>query len=257
MQNKKDTYSKILKDYSTVSLQDIEGLNIYKRLDKKYVMPIQKLGPLLLNLKDHYQVLEIKGVRISPYLTRYFDTPGYDFYLNHHNQRFNRHKVRVRTYLLNDQTFLEVKQKTNKGITRKSRIEAEPKNTLNTTDYEYLESIIPLHTRNLVHSASNTFNRITLVSFVTKERITIDFNLSFFTGNKTTNLNHISIVEVKREKSNNFSPVVDLLKSFRVYPRGFSKYCMSIALHNTLLKQNSFKKNLLFLKKIESINYAS
>ena len=60
----------------------------------------------------------------------------------------------------------------------------------------------------------------------------------------------IVIAEIKQEK---FTPQCDfnlILKSEKIYPQGFSKYCMSIAMLYKNLKANRFKPRLLMLNKI-------
>ncbi len=247
-------YNNITNQFESIPLSEINQLKLLKRIDNKYVMPINKLAELLLVVKNDYQILEIDRIRDFSYKTTYFDTPDFDFYMNHQNRRLNRHKVRMRNYSVSNNSFLEVKQKTNKGRTIKSRIEIDPlvdEKILNQDYYKYLESKIPLTSHNLTRSSENSFRRITLISFKTNERITLDYDLKFTSGKKTISLPFISIVEVKRDKIGKESPIIKSLKNLKVYPRGFSKYCMGITYLYPEIKQNSFKKNKLFIKKLK------
>ena len=51
----------------------------------------------------------------------HYDTDDRKFYLDHHNQRVNRNKVRFREYEGSKLTYLEIKHKNNKGKTIKKR----------------------------------------------------------------------------------------------------------------------------------------
>ncbi len=247
----KSNYNSIISEFEPIQLNEINQLKLLKRVDNKFVMPINKLEELLKIIKNDYKILEINGERDFAYHTAYFDTPKFDFYLNHQNQRLNRHKIRMRTYMVSNVTFLEIKRKNNKGKTIKTRKQIDKISNLNTEYYNYLESTVLLNRRDLENSSDNSFRRITLVSFKTNERITLDYNLVFWHNKKTKEMPFISIVEVKKDKAVGKSPVTQALKKLKVHSRGFSKYCMGLTYLYPDLKQNNFKPNKLYLKKIE------
>ncbi len=249
--NSESNYNSIISKFEPIQLSDINQLKLLKRVDNKFVMPVEKLEELLNIVKKDYKILEINGYRDFAYHTTYFDTPKFDFYLNHQNQRLNRHKIRMRNYMVSNDTFLEVKRKTNKGKTIKTRKAIDKISDLNKEDYSYLKSIISLNGQKLAKSSENSFHRITLVSFKTNERITLDYNIKFWNNKNVKALPFISIVEVKRDKADGKSPVTQALKKLKVYSRGFSKYCMGLTYLYPDLKQNNFKPNKLYLKKIE------
>ncbi len=244
-------YNSLINQFEPVKLDEIFQLKLLKRVDQKFILPIDLISRLLDRVKNDYQILEIQGARDFEYFTRYYDTPRLDYYYNHQNQRANRYKIRTRDYLINNHSFLEVKQKTNTGQTIKSRMPIEKCSHLEKEHYEYLNSIVPTEGQELIKSADNSFRRITLVSFKSSERITIDYDISFTKNNKTINLPYISIIEVKRVKSSSTSPIALALKEFKVYSRSFSKYCIGLSYLNPELKQNYFKTTKLYLKKLE------
>lgn len=244
-------YSDHLSTFSPIKLNEINQLKLLKRIDKKYVMPVNKLGLLLECLKNDYRIMEINGDRDFEYHTNYYDTPNFNLYLNHQNQRLNRFKIRTRDYKVSNSSFLEVKRKTNKGRTIKTRIPIDACNSLSNEHYEYLNSVVELNGDKLIKSSENSFRRITLVSFETLERITLDYDLKFYRNNSVVEMPFISIVEVKRDKAGKRSPIVETLKELKVHARGFSKYCMGMSYLLPELKQNSFKKNKLYLKKLQ------
>lgn len=238
--------------FESINLNEINHLKLQKRVDDKFVLPISKINLLLDKIKNDYKILEINGERELKYHTTYFDTLQYDLYLNHHNRRFNRYKIRMRTYKVSNQSFLEIKRKNNKGQTIKSRMSIDRIGTLTKKHYNYIKSIIPLSEGNLEKSIENSFCRITLVSFKTLERITIDFDLNFLFNNNESPVSHISIIEIKKEKKTISSPINKALKEMNIYPTGFSKYCIGMTYIHPEIKQNSFKQNKLHIKKLEN-----
>ena len=107
---------------SPISLDEMSGIKLMNRTDTKFVTCKRKLAELLELAQGKYFAQQIDGSRIANYRTVYWDTPEHRFYLDHHNGRAPRQKIRVRTYLDSDKTFLEVKTKNNHGRTKKKRI---------------------------------------------------------------------------------------------------------------------------------------
>lgn len=247
-------YNNALSKYDSVSLTELDDLALMKRVDKKFVMSTQHLEWLFTEASKYYKILEIEGDRAFTYNTKYMDTSDKQLYLMHHNGRLNRQKVRYRTYAVNDLTFLEIKSKNNKGTTVKTRIKTPVTDFETKQEKDFVASTLKIESDGLMESLRNSFCRITLLSFETKERISIDYNLSFHKNGKTKDLPHVSIIEVKRDKSNINSPITELLKKMRVRARGFSKYCMGMAMLEENIKTNTFKPNLLYLKQLQHVS---
>lgn len=247
-------YNHILCDYDPVSLLELDDLALMKRVDKKFVLSTQHLEWLFTEARKYYRILEIEGERAFTYNTKYLDTIDRQLYLMHHNGRLNRQKVRYRTYAVNDLTFLEIKSKNNKGTTVKTRIKTQETNYKTDVERGFVENVLNIESSGLEESLNNKFCRITLLSFETKERISIDYNLSFQRNGQEIDLPHVSIIEVKRDKSNINSPIVTLLRQIGARPRGFSKYCMGIAMLEKNIKHNTFKPNLLYIKRLQNVS---
>lgn len=247
-------YNSLLEKFNPVTLNQLNHLKLMNRMDSKFVMPINSLKALLEKGNNQYLILDINGQRAFRYKTEYVDYPDFGLYLDHQNKRLNRFKIRYRTYPGSDFSFLEIKRKTNKGKTLKSRIEVPIDERLTESDYAFIESVVPLKARNLQIQTLNYFNRITLASFESNERITLDFGIELSDYNHTSKLEYLAIAEVKKEQSKGNSPFLQLLKEYQIHQSGFSKYCIGMALNNPTLKQNSFKPKILHLKKLE---YAS
>lgn len=254
---KHHTYHEELAQFSAVSLEDIGSLSLMRRFDSKYLLPIQHLSDLLFQLKDNYQVLEIKGERSFIYDTTYYDFPDLKCYMDHQNRRKKRFKIRERLYTINGLRFLEIKMKNNKGRTVKKRMPIGNEPSISVEKMDFIKSHVNLDASDLTQTVSNSFHRISLISFETKERITIDYDLKYTFENETLYADYYAIVEVKREHKNQQTPVNTALKSFRIQPRGFSKYCMSLALLRPGIKRNTFKSNVLHLKRLKYAQRAS
>ncbi|MDA3912168.1 MAG: polyphosphate polymerase domain-containing protein [Bacteroidales bacterium] len=254
---KSHSYEDVLSQFKPVSLDDIGSLRLMRRFDSKYLLPIHHLSEFLSRLKESYQVLEIKGKRSFIYDTTYFDSQNLKCYMDHQNRRKKRFKIREREYTINGLRFLEVKMKNNKGITVKKRMLIESESSLFDEKKAFVKSLVNLDLSELNETVSNSFHRISLISFETKERITIDYDLKYSYKNENIFADYYAIIEVKREHENRQTPVNAVLKSFRLQSRGFSKYCMSLALLKPGVKRNTFKPNILHLKRMKYDQCAS
>ena len=113
--------SKITASFSPIKLAEMDNVKLMSRSDTKFAFKFSKLPELLNQMMPFYKILEINGKFIHDYKSLYFDTDDRKFYLDHHNGRVNRNKVRFREYVGSDLTFLEIKRKNNKGKTIKKR----------------------------------------------------------------------------------------------------------------------------------------
>ncbi len=245
--------SDLLFSMNPITLDEMSGIRLMNRLDTKYVASKKQLVQLLGLVQDKYYVQETLQNRIIPYCTTYFDTKDHKMYMMHHNKRAGRCKVRVRTYVASDLTFLEVKNKNNHGRTKKKRIEVpsldEFRNTEGANELVLHKTHIPLETLNAV--VQNNFDRVTLVNYDKTERLTIDFNIRF--KNYETGMDHgtdqLVVIELKRD-GNVYSPIINILRDIHVPVSGFSKCCIGMALTDASLKRNNFKPRLRNIEKI-------
>ena len=247
---------KMLSDMEPITLDQMSSIKLMNRIDTKFVTSKRLLMELLKRVKDKYYVQEINDDRISPYRTTYFDTDHYDQYLQHHNRRLRRTKVRVRTYLSSgDLTFLEVKKKNNHLRTKKKRIQVKSLETAKQTEgaSELVLKRTGFRLEDMHPIVQNYFDRVTLVNYGKTERLTIDFNVRFHnfeTGNDHDTGN-IVIIELKRD-GNIFSPITNILRDLHIHPTGFSKCCIGMVTTDPKLKQNNFKQKLRLLRKINA-----
>lgn len=238
-----------------ITLEEMSGIKLMNRTDTKFVATAAQLHGFLLAVKGKYFIQEINGKRIASYHTTYFDTPDYQMYRMHHCGRKVREKIRVRTYMDSDDTFLEVKNKNNHGRTKKKRIPIQGVDKI-ASELDTITPFMAKHAWYAINEVSpvieNWFNRITLVNYGKTERLTIDFNLKFhhLKSGMHDKLQRVAIIELKRD-GNVPSPALALLRDLRIKRSGFSKYCIGSARTNKLLKSNNFKERLTMIDKYE------
>lgn len=240
----------LISQFDPIALEEMDSVGLMKRTDTKYVFSEEQLIPLIEGIQGDYRVLEVVGVRSNRYRTLYFDTSAFDFYMQHQNGKLNRNKVRFRKYVDSDVCFLEVKFKNNKGQTIKKRIKVEDFEKELSRDHLSFVNDNAEVKNELMPKLWNSFNRITFVNQQLKERLTIDYNLSFeFEGNKLE-LPNVVIAELKQVRLNRNSPFAEMAKKLKIRDSRISKYCIGSALLNEDLKHNRFKPKILNLKKI-------
>ncbi len=245
-----------LRNFKSISLNDINNISLMKRFDTKYVFHKDKLSKVLDFLKNHYSVLEIGEKRFMKYENIYYDTDEHLFYISHHNKKKNRHKIRFRKYAESNDSFLEIKFKNNKDRTIKKRIQitdrVETGNVINERK-DFVEKYLPENicpAERLIPSININFSRFTLANVVRRERLTFDIGLEYSVkDSETYTISNIVIAELKQENASRNSPVVEFLKSENIKPSKFSKYCTGIALTKNGIKTNNFKMRLQDLNK--------
>ncbi len=234
--------------FDPVSLEEMNGVSLMKRTDTKFLVNKRQLPVILEEASQQYRILSINDERLMSYKTQYYDTPSMTFYHRHHNKRSTRTKVRIRQYIESNLLFLEVKLKNNKGKTNKSRVQLESwTDTLGSKELQFIADTSGQH-YNLAPILMNEFNRFTLVDRQMRERATIDLNLRF---NQEEFDEDLVIVELKQERLSRQSPLFQILKKNRVYPKSMSKYCIGVAAHFPDVKQNNFKRRFRSIEKIK------
>ncbi len=246
MGNSNSDIHSLLSLFSPVTLQEMESVRLMNRTDTKYVTSVATLFVILDELRADYRVQEVDGERNIPYHTVYLDTPDRAMYLAHQNGRSVREKIRVRTYTLSGLTFLEIKNKNNKGRTDKKRIRVQGMETLPADGaVEFLHRHAWYDLSVLTPLLENRFRRITLVNRGMTERLTIDTGLCFrnLLTSQEALLDNQVVIELKRD-GRTCSQVRDVLRKYRVRQSSFSKYCVGSALTAPELKQNRFKQKI-------------
>ena len=253
-----ENIEKIIRSYDSVSLEDMKRVRLMNRIDTKYIVRVADIRQLLDRSRDDYFVQEVDGERNIAYHTIYFDTRDHQMYIAHQNGKKTREKIRMRTYVSSGLSFLEIKNKNNRGRTDKKRIKIDP-----SSDYMHSEETRAFLAKHAWFSPDelephleNRFKRITLVNRGMTERLTIDTGLCFhnYTNDRDGSLSGIAVVELKRD-GRTMSPMHDLLIRMHIHTMGFSKYCIGCAFTDPTLKQNLFKERIRRVLKISEVSH--
>jgi hypothetical protein len=240
----------ILAEFDPLSLSEMNDVKLMNRIDRKYWFHSSCLEELLEKSVKHYDILEINGKRLMEYHSVYFDTKDNRMYLEHHNKKLNRYKVRRRTYLETGDHFFEIKLKTNKKRTIKKRIATISSETdIFKKEINFLKRETSFDKIELMNSLNNRFFRMTLIHKQKQERCTIDIHPEFWKEGKKLELKNLVIFELKKGRSLKGSPMVSMLREMKIRQSGLSKYCTGRAFLEPELKRNAFKSRLRFIEK--------
>lgn len=243
-----------------ISLGEMDSIRLMNRTDTKFVTEQETLVRILSEAsRCGYRALVADGMKLSPYDSLYYDTPDLKMFMDHHNRRLVREKVRTRVYLSSGATFLEVKHKNNKGRTRKKRMAIAPELFGDFREdagaVAYLESHSSYPATGISPALETAFDRITLVNAAKTERLTIDMNLRFKnvrTGLEA-DLGDGVIIELKQDGRAE-SQMKRILLDCRVKPLRISKYCIGTTLTDPGAKANRFKEKIRKIQKIIHTN---
>jgi hypothetical protein len=251
MMNSLLNFARLLHRFESIGLDGLDAVALPDRIDIKYVLTAQQLYGVLPSLAGHYWVLDIDGVRLNRYQTLYFDTADFRLYLRHHAGRRTRYKVRSRQYVDTSCSFLEVKLKTNKNRTLKSRISTPEFVTRLTPETDdFMQACYPFDAQCLEPKLRNDFLRVTLVGTCLQERLTLDLGLRFGYDGCSAALPGIAVAEVKQVDLNRDSAFIRCMRAAGVHPTGFSKYCIGVSMLCRDVKHNNFKPKLRLVHKL-------
>jgi len=238
-----------------ISLEEMDSVKLLNRIDSKYLTNESTLVEILDDARAAgYRALEISGSKITPYTSVYYDTPQLKTFLDHHNKRLTRQKVRTRVYVNSGETFLEIKRKNNHGRTKKKRCPIPLSELMDFSRDEtacaYLAKHSAFTAEELTPVLSTAFRRITLVNPARTERLTIDMDLSFenFRSGRSASLSDAVIIELKQDGRAD-SQMKGILLDHRVKPVRVSKYCVAVTLTDSAVKHNRFKAKIRAIEK--------
>ncbi len=229
------------------SLTDQDQASLMNRMDVKFVMTVDTLTQCLQDVQSAYTALVVDDVHRFRYDSLYFDTPDRRFYLDHHNGRLQRWKVRIRHYRDTGGCFLEVKRKTNALRTVKTRQAIEPQSSLDVSGRHFVEEQLGHPATRMLPVLFVSYRRATLMTLDGRERITLDTQLSFCSPDRQARIElpELAVVEAKFGQKARVSPLLQGFRRQGVRPQSFSKYCIGSALvYGRQLKTNRFKPQL-------------
>jgi len=242
-----DRIASKLANFGTISLDALNAkAAMLERLDNKYIVSAARLLPAFERFAELFDVLEIDGKRAFTYATQYFDDADGRAYLDHHQGRRKRWKVRVRNYVDAGFSYLEVKLKDRRDMTIKKRLKLDsPTGHLSAECMAFIDAChaeiygTPLG-RDLSPAIGMQYERITLVAREGGERMTIDTRLAFH-GDDVARLagEDMFILETKSARGNGIADKI--LRDAHLQPTArCSKYCVGMAALGLVEKKNRF-----------------
>ena len=237
--------------FDSISMEEMEPVALQNRVDTKFGFSISQLAAILPALQENYRILGISNKRLQDYQTLYFDTHGFDFFKLHVNQRSDEYKVRIRRYLSTNTSFLEVKHKNNKQRTEKQRVALDPNFPIMDAEAgSWVLDHIPGQYWPLEPVLMNTFTRLVFVDRQLTERVTVDLEIRFYSNNRLADTGQLVFAEVKRSSAHQPSQFLEVCRQNHLFPMGFSKYCLGVAMLYEEAKKNNLKAKLRWLEKV-------
>lgn len=243
-------FPSVVRDIESISLAEVAEAKtqLLNRVESKHLMTVGQCIRLIQAISGSYRVLEVHDARVGRYETQYYDDGMFTTYIQHHNGKGNRYKLRLRHYESSGETYLEVKKKSNKGSTEKQRMKTSwPPAGFLPEEERFLKAAFPYDHQEFRPVLRTIYERLTLVSTEFPERITFDTAVLFGNGQRSISYPGLVIGEVKREKNAKNSSAQRAIRSMGIQERAFSKYCVGVSLLYGQLKHNRFKPNLHFI----------
>lgn len=239
----------------SITLEEMSSVKLMNRLDTKYVLTEEEAMTLLDSAAAQgYRIQVIGDIRAARYSTLYYDTSEREMYISHHNRVLTRQKIRTRHYADTADTFLEVKNKSNRGRTMKQRIHIPQSSYADILNCGEAITFLAQRTKYspvaLSPALATYFTRITIVNPTLNERVTLDLNLKYedLRSGRYAEIVGMAILEIKHEKGC-CSAIKDILLSMRINPFKVSKYCLGTALTVDGIKSNRMKEKLRTIEK--------
>lgn len=238
----------LLQSFDPISLEGLnEKAEMLSRIDNKYVVCSNALQKVIPELANDFEILDINHCRAFTYDTHYFDDPERSAYYEHHQGLRKGFKVRVRRYADAALCFLEVKVKGKRGMTVKHRLPYDPRQieALSAEAFLFARTTYTGHygkpfEYDLKPALDLRYKRITLVAKAGGERMTIDTDLQFWSGDKSVKLSpDVFIVETKSKLGRGIADL-SFRKAHERPIKRCSKYCVGMAALGEVSRWNRF-----------------
>ena len=241
----------LMSAFRAASWADIEATALQRRFDRKFVLRDQQLSQVLAQVNGHYRLLPAKDKPLATYTTVYFDTPDMFMFRQHARGKRPRFKVRIRHYPDRQVSYLEVKEKTNRGETLKQRKQLPyGQEEIDAGHHAFIAKYTQLDPGSLRPLLTTNFKRLTLLDPVLGERVTSDIFLSFAIGGTSKDLSRLVITEIKQAGAFHRTPFIDALHDAGAHARSFSKYALGVAFLGLATRINAFRPAVRMIERL-------
>jgi hypothetical protein len=233
-----------------VSLAEVtERAALQTRVDRKYLVPVDRFAELAAALPGSWAALEIDQRRGFAYESVYFDTPDLLTYRHHLQGRRRRYKVRTRAYLDSGDCAFEVKLKGRRDQTVKARLPYPVADRARLTPparaflADQLRVAYGQPAPGLAARVTTAYQRTTLVDLGHGTRLTCDVDLVCRGGGLVARgLSGHVLVETKSPAPRSGADAA--LRSLGLRPVQLSKYCIAVALLHPGIRANPWHRAL-------------
>jgi hypothetical protein len=233
-----DRIDEIFGGFQPVSLDALdERASLQRRVDIKYLVPLDRLAQVSDALRGDYEILEIDGQRVFEYESTYFDTSALDSFHDHIASRRPRYKLRTRYYVTNESCMFEVKVKRDDDETVKRHIDYEPddRRKIKPSARElfsetFEECSVKRPEGDPRPSLVTRFRRVTVAAINQPERITVDFGVELQSPDGDTAAMDESLAIIETKTPDGSGPVDRMLRDEGLDPLSLSKYRLGIGL---------------------------
>lgn len=221
--------------------------NLQTRTDRKYLISKRQLENIIKLTESDFSVVSDSGKLISQYESVYFDTPDLELHKLAAVGRRRRFKLRTRTYVESEITFLELKVRNSRSQTNKIRLDIPFEQRYSDPDaYQlWIENELATHDISgptaYASSLSVSFHRSTLVSLTEASRVTIDTALKF---NDISAFNSPNWIILETKSAGQPSHLDRTLWRAGIRPGKVSKYGVGIALLNPATPRNKWNRTI-------------
>jgi hypothetical protein len=227
----------------------IEHAELPARVDRKYLVPLERFAELTASLPDSWAALELDRRRGFAYESVYFDTPDLLLYRQHLQGRRRRYKVRTRAYLDSGDCAFEVKLKGPRSQTIKARLPYPVTDRSRLTPparaflADQLQAAHGQPAPELAVRVTTAYQRTTLVDLQHGARLTCDVDLVCRGGGLlATGLSGHVLVETKSLAPRSGADAA--LRRLGLRPIQLSKYCIAVALLHPGIRANPWHRTL-------------
>lgn len=222
--------------FQPVSLETLdERASLQRRVDNKYLIPLERLARVADALRGEYEILEIDGDRVFEYESTYFDTPALDCFHDHVNDHRPRYKLRTRFYVTTRSCIFEIKVKRDDDETVKRHIDYEPddRRELKPSARELIsatlkECSVSPPQEDPRPTLITRFRRVTMAAVDHPERITVDFGVELQAPGAETAAMDEALAIIETKTPDGTGPVDRMLREEGLDPLSLSKYRLGI-----------------------------
>lgn len=232
----------------------IESRSLLNRTDTKFIVPASLAVWVLARVADRYKVVMNGPGPLAHYITDYYDTSDLRCFYDEMSGRRPRYKVRVRSYQ-DGKCFVETKVKDISERTRKHRLlRACRELEFSVPEMDLIAGRTDLPVDELTRSIGVDYDRLSVVSPTSDERVTVDVNITVRAGARRLGFPEVAIFETKQGCHTGLTPIMKSLQQHGLAACELSKYCSALAIADASLTMNRAAEMLRRLFEAEEKN---